>query len=181
MKILIVYSSRYGATETVSGWIKERFELAGYDTDIFSADNAPSPDDYGFVLIGSGIYAHKFLSSAEEYIRTHQQILQNKPTGVFGTAMRTETFFKGGKAFGGAVILERYGVMLGSGCLIGKLLGGEMIFDKLNEKDRDGLERFYNSIRLSEEDKQQRRTPRTLLDKKQCWDFAEDIIKILKS
>ncbi len=178
-RVLIVYATRYGSTGTVSEWIQGRLLLEGITADIALADESTDMSSYEMILFGSGIYGHKFLPAVENLIKENQTLLKDKITGIFGVAMRTETFFKGGRAYGGAVMLEKYGAMLGSRCLIGKILGGEMIFEKLSDADRSGLEKFYESIRLSETDKAQRKTPRTLLNKKQCWDFAEEIISIL--
>ena len=176
MKALIIYATIYGSTETVSDWLAERFRLAGIETSVCSVSDAPATEDCDLVILGSGIYAHKFLPDMENYIKDNCDALKNQTTALFGVAMRTETFFKNGRAFGGEVMLERYGAMLGGSCIAGKIFGGEMIFDRLSESDREGLERFYTSIRLSETDKQKRREPRTLLNKKQCWDFAEYLI-----
>ncbi|MGE4318806.1 MAG: flavodoxin domain-containing protein [Deferribacterales bacterium] len=178
-KALIVYATRYGSARTVSEWICERLILGGITAETAPANENIDMSSYDIILFGSGIYGHKFLPAAENLIKENQTELKDKTTGIFGVAMRTETFFKGGRAYGGAVMLEKYGAILGGRCVIGKILGGEMIFEKLSEADKAGLEKFYDSIRLSETDKTQRRTPRTLLNKKQCWDFAEEIISIL--
>lgn len=178
-KILIACSTKYGSTATICGWIKQRIELAGHTANVAMAEDMADPAQYDMVLMGSGIYGHKFLPSMDEYIKRYLTQLQEKKTGLFGVAMRTETFFKNGHAYGGTVILQKYGVDLGKGCLIGRVLGGEMIYESLSQKDKDGLEKFYNSIHLSDSAKAQRQAPRTLLNKKECWDFAEGIISLL--
>lgn len=177
--ILIVYATRYGSTETIAGWIAERVALDGHTTKAIRAEETPTPETSDMVVIGSGIYGHRFLQSIDEYIKQYQILLQSKKTALFGVAMRTETFFKGGKAYGGTVMLEKYGEMLGKGCMMGKILGGEMIFDKLNDKDKSGLEKFYASIGLTGEAINARKAPRTLLSKKDCWDYAEGLLKLL--
>lgn len=179
MKVLIVYASRYGSTQLIAEWIKERLILADVDADVFCADEAQDPKQYDAVVLGSGVYAHKLLPELEKYINDNLESLQYKKTAVFGVAMRTETFFKNGHAYGGPMILEKLGMLLGGKCAVGKILGGEIIFEKLSEKDRTGLEKFYSSVGLSEMEKAERKIPRTLINKKQVWDFAEEVIDLL--
>lgn len=177
--VLLVCATRYGATKTVCSWIAERLRMAGHDACVCPAEEMRSPDGFNLIILASGIYGHRFLASMDSYIKQHQDILQNKNTALAGVAMRTETFFKGGRAYGGAVMLDRYGAMLGKGCIMGKILGGEMVFDRLSDIDKEGLERFYDSIRLTDSEKIARRAPRTLLNKKECWDFAESAASCL--
>lgn len=179
MKILTVYATKYGSTETVAKWISERFILGGHTAECKNVADNPECGGYDAVLLGSGIYSHKFLSEMEQYIASNIDALMLAKTALFGVAMRTETFFRRGNAYGGTVMLERYGAMLGQRCVAGRILGGEMIFEKLSETDRHRLEKFYHSIALSDAEQATRKHPRTLLNKSQCWAFAEEVTDCL--
>lgn len=179
MRILIVYASRYGSTKTICEWIKERLLLEGINTDMHQAKDAPSAGGYDAVILGAGVYGHKLLTELDGYILSNTETLNRTKTAVFGAAMRTETFFRAGRPYGGTVMLQKYGEMLGNNCINGKILGGEIVYERLSESDKAGLERFYESIGLSENEKAERKKPRTLLDKKQVWEFTEEIIRLL--
>ncbi|TCK59831.1 flavodoxin domain-containing protein [Seleniivibrio woodruffii] len=179
MKVITIYASKYGSTKTVAEWITERFALEGFKAECADVETNPMCFGCDLILLGSGIYSHKFLPSIEQYIAENINLLMTKKTALFGVAMRTETFFRKGNAYGGAIMLERYGAMLGQKCIAGKILGGEMVFSRLSEGDVHRLEKFYHSIALSEAEKAQRMSPRTMMDKKQCWDFAEEILGAL--
>jgi menaquinone-dependent protoporphyrinogen oxidase len=181
MKILTVFATKYGASATVAQWINERFALSGHDALCADVTENPECGGYDAVLLGSGIYSHKFLPEMEQYIASNIDALMLNKTALFGVAMRTETFFRRGNAYGGTVMLERYGAMLGQRCIAGRILGGEMVFEKLSETDRHRLEKFYHSISLSEAEQATRKNPRTLLNKHDCWEFAEEILNCLQS
>jgi hypothetical protein len=59
------------------------------------------------------------------------------------------------------------------------MLHGEMVPSKMTEKDRDGLMRFYKMLNLPDDEVQKRLKPRTLMDKREVWEFTETIIKKL--
>ncbi|MGE4267367.1 MAG: flavodoxin domain-containing protein [Deferribacterales bacterium] len=181
MKILTVYATKYGSTETVAQWINDRFLIGGHDARCMNVVENPECGGFDVVILGSGIYSHKFLSEMEQYIASNIDALMLSKTALFGVAMRTETFFRRGNAYGGTVMLERYGAMLGQRCVAGRILGGEMVFERLTDTDKHRLEKFYQSIALSEAEQATKRHPRTLLNKRQCWDFAEEIVDCLKS
>jgi len=91
-------------------------------------------------------------------------------------AMRTEVVHKNGRSFGGELILDKYEL----NPLVKGMLHGRMDFSLLTDKDRAGLEKFYVSIGLSEDQKADRRRLRDEISKDECESFAEQIIKVCR-
>jgi menaquinone-dependent protoporphyrinogen oxidase len=179
MKTLIVYASRYGSTEQISRWIRERLIYEGFTVDMIKAGDAVSLDDYEMVILGSGIYSHSVLPEMKVFIEKNLNALKSKKNVVFGVAMKTGPVFHKGKIHGGIEHLVPTIEMLNGSVIHADMLHGEMVPEKMTEKDRDGLMRFYKMLNLPDDEVQRRLKPRTLMDKKEVWEFAETVIKKL--
>jgi len=181
MKIKIVFASRYGSSKEIAGWLAQRFRFdQDITVDIESAEEANSAEGYDLVLLGSGIYSHSFLPELESYIERDVEALKNTKTALFGVAMKTEPALMRGKLHGGLLMLEKYAEQLGKSCIYGVMLHGEMIYDIMTEEDKRGLDKFYKMIGLSEAEVTERKKPRTLMNKAECWEFAEKLMKMSK-
>lgn len=177
MKALIICASRYGSTTEIGRWIAERLGYEGIDADIKKPDDDFMPGDYGLIIMGSGIYNHGVLPELKTFIDTNFNALKDKKTVVFGVAMKTEPVFYKGKIHGGIEHLMPQIELLGESVIHADMLHGEMIPQKMTEKDREGLMRFYKMLNLPEDEMQRRLSPRTLMDKREVWEFAETVIK----
>lgn len=172
MTVKIVYATRYGSSREISGWIAERFEAEGFTVRLENVSDAEGAEGYDLVLLGSGIYNHGFLKELEEYIEKHSESLKNIKTALFGVAMKTEPIMYKGRSHGGILMLEKYAQQLGDRVIGCEMLHGQMVFSAMNEKDRKGIEQFYKMIGLSDTEAAERKKPRTLMNKAECWDFA---------
>lgn len=177
MKTAVIYASRYGSTAEISEWIAQRFAAEGYSAEVINVSDANSAGEYDLVLLGSGIYSHGFLPELETFIEKNADELSKTATALFGVAMMTTPMMVRGKAMGGLLMLEKYAEKLGKSCISGGMLHGEMSFSKMTESDRKSLEKFYSMLSLSPAEIEERKKPRTLMEKKECWDFAEKLIR----
>jgi len=175
MCVLIVCASRYGSTRELAEMIAGSLRSEGVETFLADAEDMPDVTGYGVVVLGSGIYAHRFLPEMESFIEERRTELSGVKLAMFGAAMRTETVHKNGRSFGGELILDKYGL----NPQLKAMLHGRMDFSALNEKDRAGLERFYDSIGLSEEQKAERRKLRDMISPEEAASFAEYVIQLL--
>jgi len=181
MNVKIVYASRYGASAEISGWIAQRLKAEKDIAVVMErADTAGFIGEYDLVLLGSGIYNHGFLPELEEYIDENLEKLRKVQTALFGVAMKTEPVMVNGRAYGGILNLEKYAEKLGKWCKAGVMLHGEMVYENMADEDKTSLDKFYKMIGLGEEKAAERRRPRTLMDKSECWAFAESLIKSCK-
>lgn len=88
MKTLILYATKYGATREIAGRIAKRMEGAVvFD---LGSGNAPTPDPYDCVLIGSSVYAGRLRKEAKEYAAQHAEALKSKRLGLFVSGMAPE-------------------------------------------------------------------------------------------
>jgi flavodoxin len=179
MKTLIVYASRYGSTEQIGRWIAERLGYDDFVVDLVKAGDVVSLEDYAVVIMGSGIYSHSILPELKAFIEQNLDVLKSKKNVVFGVAMKTTPVFHKGKIHGGIEHLVPTIEMLNGSVIHADMLHGEMVPQKMTEKDRDGLMGFYKMLNLPDDEVQRRLKPRTLMDKKEVWEFTETIIKKL--
>jgi len=82
MKTLILFSSRYGATEKCANLIMK--ELRD-DVDVINLRNGEFRDigNYDIILIGGGVYAGKLQSEITKFIEANEDCLRNKKVGIF--------------------------------------------------------------------------------------------------
>jgi len=82
MKTLVVYSSKYGATEKCAKMLKDKLgetcSLANIAT-----ESHPPLEDYEIVMIGSSIYAGKMRPEIISFVTKNEEVLQAKNIGVF--------------------------------------------------------------------------------------------------
>jgi menaquinone-dependent protoporphyrinogen IX oxidase len=168
MKTSIVCASKYGSTLEIGRWLAERL---GGGCLVDKAESMPGPADSDLVILGSGIYNHHVLPSAQEYVNRFKDALKGKKTVVFGVAMDTTGVFVQGKVHGGWNYILPLIKSLPEPPIHAGLLGGEINPDKLDAKDTEALKRFYKMLYGQE-------TPipyKTRMDKNEVWSFAEKI------
>ena len=85
VKALIVYGTRYGATEMTSNEIADVFRQEGLDVKVVNLKDEKVKDisDYDLVLVGSGIKIKKWTKEPEKFLSKFQKELQNKKVALF--------------------------------------------------------------------------------------------------
>ncbi|PVX25896.1 MAG: nitric oxide synthase [Candidatus Bathyarchaeum sp.] len=84
-KALIVYGTRYGATEMTANDIADVFRDEGLDVKVVNLKDEKVKDisDYDLVLVGSGIKIKKWTKEPEKFLSKFQKELANKKTVLF--------------------------------------------------------------------------------------------------
>ena len=85
VKVLVAAASKHGATRDIAKRIGARLETAGFESDVLSTEQAPAPDGYDAVVLGSGVYAGSWLKSARHYVDRHADSLAAKPVWLFSS------------------------------------------------------------------------------------------------
>jgi len=80
---LILYCSKYGATEKCVNLINDRLKKKADMVNLTSANSSINIDGYDTLLIGGGIYAGKIQSELAKFINANKDSLKNKNTGIF--------------------------------------------------------------------------------------------------
>jgi menaquinone-dependent protoporphyrinogen oxidase len=84
-KALIVYGTRYGATEMTAEEVANVFREEGLDVKVVNLKDEKVKDisEYDLVLIGSGIKIKKWTKEPEQFLKKFQKELAEKKTALF--------------------------------------------------------------------------------------------------
>lgn len=170
-KYLIVCAGKYGSTMQTGRWIGERLEG---DVIVVDSEEMKSQEDVDVVLLGSGIYSHAVLPSIKEYVKNYRDLLIMKQAAVFGVAIDTTGVYVRGKVHGGWEYIMPLIALLPNPPVHAGLLGGEINPLRLDDKDKEGLVKFYKMMGKSGE------IPfKTRMSKQDAWEFAEKLMQRL--
>ena len=85
MKILVSASSRHGATAEIAKAIAEALTAAGIEADVQQPEEVTSLAPYDGVVLGSGVYAGRWLAPAKQLIERETAALATKPVWLFSS------------------------------------------------------------------------------------------------
>jgi menaquinone-dependent protoporphyrinogen IX oxidase len=83
--VLIVYGTRYGATEGTSEEIAKVLRSEGLDVRVVNAKKEKVKDisGYDLVIVGSGMQMAKWTGAAENFLKNSQKELSSKKVAIF--------------------------------------------------------------------------------------------------
>ena len=84
-KILVAYSSKYGATAEIAEKIGEVLKQEGLQADVLPAKTVKSLADYQAFIIGSGVYVGMWRKEASNFLKKNENLLTGKPVWTFST------------------------------------------------------------------------------------------------
>jgi menaquinone-dependent protoporphyrinogen oxidase len=84
-KVLIVYGTRYGATESTSAEIARVFQEEGLEVKVVNAKKEKVKDvsPYDLIVVGSGMQMGKWTGEPENFLSQFQKELANKKVAIF--------------------------------------------------------------------------------------------------
>jgi menaquinone-dependent protoporphyrinogen oxidase len=85
MRVLVTAASRYGSTAGIAEAIGRRLEEADLDVDVVAVEDVGDLDAYDSVVLGSGVYAGRWLRHARQFVYEHESELAAKPTWLFSS------------------------------------------------------------------------------------------------
>ncbi len=92
MRVLVIHSSRYGATQGIAERIAAILRQHSHETTVQSAQYADDPAEYDAVVIGSAIYYFHWRKYATKYVRRYRDVLANRSVWLFSSGpLGTET------------------------------------------------------------------------------------------
>ncbi|MCX8025806.1 MAG: flavodoxin domain-containing protein [Thermanaerothrix sp.] len=83
--VLVVYATKYGATREIAERVAETLAASGLDVTQQAADRAEAPTAYDGVVLGSAVYAGRWLAPAADYLKAHAAALAQRPTWFFSS------------------------------------------------------------------------------------------------
>jgi len=84
MKVLVTVASKHGSTDEIGHAIAQRLRARGLEVDE-QKPNGPPLDDVDAVVVGSAVYAGRWLSPARSFVRAHLAELRQLPVWVFSS------------------------------------------------------------------------------------------------
>jgi menaquinone-dependent protoporphyrinogen oxidase len=85
MRALIVFASKYGATEGIAARIADRLREQGVSAESFAAEKAPAPDEYDAVVVGSAAYYFHWMKEARAWVERNCEALVQRPVWMFSS------------------------------------------------------------------------------------------------
>jgi menaquinone-dependent protoporphyrinogen oxidase len=90
-RILVVVASRHGATAEIAEAISRAVggcpagRAVGLSAVAVPAQQRPSPTPFDAVVLGSAVYAGRWLDTAREYAAAHADVLRTRPVWLFSS------------------------------------------------------------------------------------------------
>lgn len=85
MKVLVTAASKHGATEEIAEWIGEAMGAAGVAAVVRRPEDVASLDGFDAVVLGSAIYAGRWLDPAKALVDRLGPALADRPVYLFSS------------------------------------------------------------------------------------------------
>lgn len=85
MRVCVVYASKYEATAGIARVIGEVLEQRGCSVQVAEAAQAPAAEPFDAVIVGSAVYVGQWRREAVAYLRTHAEVLRQRPVWLFSS------------------------------------------------------------------------------------------------
>jgi menaquinone-dependent protoporphyrinogen oxidase len=83
MKVLVAYSSKYGATEEIAGKIGQVLVKSGLQVDLLPVKTVKDLNQYNAFVLGSSAYMFRWRADMVSFLKKRQPQLAEKPTWLF--------------------------------------------------------------------------------------------------
>lgn len=85
MKVLVSAASKHGATTEVAATIGAALASAGVDAIVVAPSEVTSVDGFDAAVIGSAVYAGRWLDPAKDLLQGHHEALSRIPVWLFSS------------------------------------------------------------------------------------------------
>lgn len=84
-RVLVVTASRHGSTAGIGQRIQAELRAQGVDATLDDAPAARGPEGFDAVVLGSAVYAARWMPAMKEYATRHQDALRARPVFLFSS------------------------------------------------------------------------------------------------
>jgi menaquinone-dependent protoporphyrinogen oxidase len=85
MKVLVIVASRHGSTSMIGEAIREELVATGVTTHLLEPEGVTDISQYDAVVLGSAVYAGRWLKPARAFARRFEAELTKKPVWLFSS------------------------------------------------------------------------------------------------
>ena len=85
MRVLVTTASKHGATDEIGHRIAATLEGAGLTVSTVAPEAVVSVDGYDAVIVGSGVYAGRWVESAKAFVERERDALRTKRVWLFSS------------------------------------------------------------------------------------------------
>ena len=85
MRILVAVASKHGGTKEIASRIGTRLEAHGHEVRTVAITHNTDVRGYDAYVIGSAVYAGRWMKEARQFLRDHAGELRVRPTWLFGS------------------------------------------------------------------------------------------------
>ena len=85
MKILVTTASKHGATAEIGDAIAGKLREHDLEVEVREPGDVTSLDGYGAVILGSAVYAGRWMDGARRFSERHHQALRRLPVWLFSS------------------------------------------------------------------------------------------------
>jgi len=158
---VILYGSRYGATEQTARWIAEGMNG---EADLLAVKEAGELGAYKFIVLGSGIYYDQLHADIAAFLAARKAEIKDRVVALFAVS---------GSGPAGGAYLETFAQALGRKPDLVKAFGGWIKKERLSPEDTKALEEYYKSVNRPFESSDN-------TNKEACLEFGREILKAIK-
>ncbi len=92
MRVLVVYASRYGATQEIAERIAATLRQQSLEASVEAANHADDPAGHDAAVVGIAVYYFRWMKSATDFVRRNRNALAARPVWLFSSGpLGTET------------------------------------------------------------------------------------------
>jgi menaquinone-dependent protoporphyrinogen oxidase len=85
IKVLVVTASDHGSTAEIGDWISAVLREVGHEVEHADAAEAPDPSWFDAVVLGSAVYAGRWMKTARTYVADSRNELAGRPVWLFSS------------------------------------------------------------------------------------------------
>lgn len=82
-QVLVCYASKMGSTAEIAEAVADQLRSRGLEVTCSACSSAPDPSGFDAVVIGSAVYATRWMKSARRYLRAHRDELAARRAWLF--------------------------------------------------------------------------------------------------
>lgn len=86
-RALVTYATKYGSTADIAEVIGESIRGEGIQADVMPSKDADVIESYDLVIVGSPVYAGKWLSDATDFLKRNSASLKDKKVAFFAAGL----------------------------------------------------------------------------------------------